>query len=118
MTDPRKGFSRVITDPKKLAVAERVAQISDTVAPQYTNYLIRLAEYEGTLDPKARNDNGTSTDRGLFQINSKAFPQITDKQADDVEFATLWAIALIQAGKQNKWVADKFIKNKVKLRIE
>ena len=59
-----------------------------------------------------------SVDRGVFQINNKAFPQITDEKAQNVEFATLWAISLIQAGKQHKWVADQYIKNKVKLTIE
>jgi hypothetical protein len=119
ITDPRKGFSKTITDPKKLEVARQIAQISDTVAPEYTNYLIRLAEYEGGLKTNARNDKNTNggVDRGLFQINSKWFPQITDEQADDLQFATLWAISLIQAGKQHKWMADKLIKGKVKLTI-
>lgn len=113
-------YSRIITDPEKLKVAQQIARISNTVAPEYTNYLLRLAEYEGTLNPKEMNVNkkDKSVDRGVFQINNKAFPQITDEKAQNIEFATLWAISLIQAGKQHKWVADQYIKNKVKLKIE
>jgi len=114
------GRSTKITDPKKLAVLNRIKQISDSVNPDYTRYLLKLALAEGDLDPKARLHNTSrkgvrSVDRGIFQINSKAFPQISDAMADDPEFATLWALALIDAGKQEKWMADARAK---KLKVE
>lgn len=123
---------QVITDPEQLKVAGTIKAIADRVNPDYTNYLLKLGNNEGTLKADARNYNfkdGTastsisdavhhggvdSVDRGPFQINSKAFPQITDAMADDPSFATLWAISLIDAGKQSKWMAnDKSKKTKV-----
>lgn len=112
ISDPRKGFSQEITDPHKLAVANEIKKISDAVAPEYTDYLLRLASYEGKYDPHTVNDNGVKgIDRGVFQINNKAFPQITDQMAKDVKTSTLWALSLIQSGKQHKWVADPYVKD-------
>jgi len=118
-----------IDDPSKLKVAGTVKAVADQINPNYTNYLLKLANNEGTLNPKARLYNfkdGTSSnnaadavhhggidsvDRGIFQINDKAFPKITDEMADNPEIATLWAISLIDAGKQNKWVANQKTKD-------
>ncbi len=113
-----------VTDPNKLRQAAQIKAIGDSINPDYTNYLLKTGVNEGNLNPTQRNYNfndGTastslsdaskhggvaSVDRGLFQINSKAFPQITDAMADNPEFATLWAISLIDAGKQSKWVSN------------
>jgi soluble lytic murein transglycosylase-like protein len=42
---------------------------------------------ESGYNPKAKNGTSTSRDRGIAQINSKAFPNITDAQAEDPNFA-------------------------------
>jgi hypothetical protein len=117
ITDKRPGQSAQVRDEAKLAVANTIKRIADAVAPQYTDYLLRLARYEGNFDAQAVNDNGAKgIDRGVFQINNKSFPQITDAQANDPEFATLWAISVINAGKQSKWFANPIAK-KAKLKI-
>jgi hypothetical protein len=145
INDKRPGHSEEITDPAKLEVANKIKRVADAVAPEYTDYLLRLAKYEGAYNDKQRlymfndtytNDKGKkvhyssrdpkdaekyggiwSVDRGIFQINSAAFPSISDELADDVEKSTLWAISLIEAGKQDKWYADKYVK-KAKTEIE
>lgn len=110
--DAREGHSKEITDPEELAVANEIKRVADAVAPEYTDYLLRLGSYEGLMKRNTRNDNGDKgIDRGVFQINNKAFPQIPDEFADDVKKATLWAIALIEAGKQDKWMADKYVRD-------
>lgn len=38
-----------------------------------------LAWEESRYQPQAMNKNSTSVDRGLFQLNNKAFPKLTDK---------------------------------------
>lgn len=106
-----------IKDKEKLKVANRIKQISDSINPQYTNYLLKLANFEGIYNPKQRNKNSNgSIDMGIFQINNKAFPQITPEMADNLDFSVLWAISLIDAGKQKKWVADnKSRSSKIKI---
>jgi hypothetical protein len=47
---------------------------------------------ESGYNPKARNENKQdgkviSVDRGIAQINNKAYPNVTDEQADDPKFA-------------------------------
>lgn len=112
INDPREGHSFTVDQPEQLEVANQIKAISDAVAPEYTDYLLRLARYEGVYNVKQRNVNRKdgSVDRGIFQINNKYFPEVTDEMADDLTFATLWAIAAIEAGKQNRWVADRYVK--------
>lgn len=118
-----------ITNPAKLQAASTIKAVADSINPDYTNYLLKLANNEGALNPKQRNYNfndGTastditqavhhggvsSVDRGIFQINNKAFPKIPDSIADDPQKATMWAISLIDAGKQSKWVANQKTKD-------
>jgi hypothetical protein len=115
---------QTITDPSALKVAGTIKAVADQVNPDYTNYLLKLANNEGVLKADQRNynfkDGKSSTnpadaahhggvdsvDRGVFQINSKAFPHISDAVADDPARAALWAIGLIDAGKQSKWMAN------------
>jgi hypothetical protein len=110
--DRRPGQSVTITDPKQIKIANEIKQVADAVAPQYTDYLLRLARYEGIYNAKQRNDNGPKgIDKGIFQINNHFFPEVPETVTDDVKKATLWAIALIEAGGQKKWVADPYVKN-------
>lgn len=119
ISDPRDATAKpterqgvVITDPEQLEVANIIKAVADDIAPEYTDYLLRLAWYEGRYNPQNRLDNGErGVDRGIFQINSKSFPDIPDDFADDPVKATLWAISAIEAGKQKRWVADKYVRN-------
>ncbi|HKL85879.1 MAG TPA: lytic transglycosylase domain-containing protein, partial [Treponemataceae bacterium] len=44
-----------------------------------------LAWEESRYQPKAVNKNPSSTDRGLFQLNNKAFPKLTEKDFFSIE---------------------------------
>lgn len=61
--------------------------------------LFNLVESESSWNPAA--DNGK--DRGLVQINRKSFPDVTDKQAFDPEFALNFAAKLISEDKSYLW---------------
>lgn len=41
--------------------------------------------------------------RGLFQINDCAWPEVSDKQAEDFYWATDWAIDMIKGGRVTAW---------------
>lgn len=118
------GSSSTITDKEQLAVINEIAAVADAVAPEYKNYLIKLAFREGGLKrdafrPEEKNPGG-GEDRGVFQINSKAFPSISQEQANDPRFATLWAISLIESANpvtgdqkregQEKWYSNDWAK--------
>lgn len=121
IVDPEEG-EYVVDTPEKLAVANEIKRIADAIAPEYTDYLLRLAQKEGGYNPKARNaDNaGGGVDRGIFQINSDAFPSVTDEMADDIKFSVLWAVSLIESANpvkgdgqysgQEKWMADPAVR--------
>lgn len=145
ITEKGSGAVHEITDPRQLEVANTIKRVSDAVAPEYTSYLLRLANFEGLLYPDTRNYmfNDTfinsegkevhyssrnpedaekygglwSTDRGVFQINDAAFPAIPDEVADDPVRATLFVLSAIEAEKQDKWYADQRTKN-AKLKYE
>ena len=125
ITDPRDATQPdtnqqgvVIDDPKALEVFNTIKSVADEIAPEYTDYLLRLAWYEGRGQANNRLDNGDrGMDRGIFQINDKAFPDVPDEFADDPVKATMWAISLIEEGKQSRWVADKYVR-KAKTKID
>lgn len=98
--------------PSFLPVEQQIRQIAEKENFQYTSYLLRLAWCESRYNPKARNDNGKyGMDRGLFQINNRYHPTVSDAQADDIVFATKWTMEKINQGKQHLWACNKIIKN-------
>lgn len=123
INDPEEG-TYVIDTPEKLSIAHEIKAIADEIAPEYTNYLLKLAQKEGGYKRdafRAAKDNpGGGDDMGIFQINSKSFPSVTRELANDVRFATLWAIALINSANpkkgdnvysgQEKWMANESVK--------
>lgn len=50
-----------------------------------TSLAFALAYEESRFKARAINDNGTSIDRGIFQLNSKAFPELSISQFYDVQ---------------------------------
>lgn len=101
------------TKPENKTVKERIIAIAEKNNFKYTDYLLRLAKCESQFDAKARNDNGDyGMDRGVFQVNNRYHPEVSDAQADDVEFAAQWTMDKINKGQQNLWACDKIIKNK------
>lgn len=54
-----------------------------------------LAFAESSYNPNAVNNNSSSTDRGLFQLNSKSFPQLTEKDFYDPEINAKHGLAYL-----------------------
>jgi hypothetical protein len=69
---------------------------------------VRVAKCESSLNPKAVNINAPdSIDRGIFQINSKYHPEVTEAQAFDPEFSTQFFCRAFKAGNLSWWNASK-----------
>jgi hypothetical protein len=69
---------------------------------------IRVAKCESSLNPNAKNINtGGSTDRGLFQINDKYHPEVSDAQAYDPMFATQFFCRAFKNKNLSWWSASK-----------
>ena len=79
---------------------------------KWTDYLVRLAKCESSLNPKVINDNGIhGIDRGIFQINNRYHWEVSDECAFDIRCATIWTMGRINNGYQYEWVCDKKIKS-------
>lgn len=68
----------------------------------------RVAKCESNFNPKAININTDgSKDRGIFQINDKYHPEISDQQAFDVCDSTRFFCKAFKAGNLSWWNASK-----------
>lgn len=55
--------------------------------------VVALAWEESRFNPKAVNHNKSSVDRGLFQLNSKSFPKLTEREFFDVATSARLGVA-------------------------
>ncbi len=60
-----------------------------------------LAWVESTFNPKAVNRNSESVDRGLFQLNSRSFPDLTEREAFDPERNAELGLAYLRSCLEN-----------------
>jgi hypothetical protein len=69
---------------------------------------IKVATCESSLNPNATNGNTNgSIDRGLFQINSAAHPEVTPAQAFDPTFSAQFFCTAYKAGNLSWWDSSK-----------
>ena len=69
---------------------------------------LRVAKCESSFNPKAVNVNTDgSRDRGVFQINEKYHPEMTDELAFNVECATRFFCKAFKGGNLSWWNASK-----------
>lgn len=69
---------------------------------------VRVAVCESSLNPRARNVNRAgSVDRGLYQINNRYHPHITDEMADDPVQAINFFCENVKAGRLWLWNASR-----------
>lgn len=98
----------IVADFKEnLTVEEKIRKIAkeEMVDPDLA---VRVAKCESSLNPKAVNVNAPdSIDRGVFQINSKWHPHVTEAQAFDVEFSTRYFCKAFKEGNLKWWNASK-----------
>ncbi len=55
-----------------------------------------LAFNESSFNPRAVNRNSSSTDRGLFQLNSRSFPSLTETDFFDPEINARYGLAYLR----------------------
>lgn len=69
---------------------------------------VRVAKAESSLCQKAVNINTDgSRDRGIFQINDKWHPEVSDEQAFDIDFSTNFFITAVNNGNLSWWNSSK-----------
>jgi len=91
----------VKTEPESIEETIRTIAKAEGVDPDLA---VRVARCESNLDPKAVNINKDgSKDRGIFQINNKYHPQVTDEMAFDPVKATLYFCERVKAGFLSDW---------------
>ena len=92
------------------SVEEQIRDIAEEMNFEYTDYLIRLAICESSLNPNNYlvNKNGT-VDIGLYQWNMYYHPEVTIACATDLRCSTLKTMEAINNGNQGWWVCDSKI---------
>ena len=105
----------VAEDRTDLTVADQVRIIANEEGhSEWATYLVKLSYCESRHDINAKNDKGnnpaSSVDRGLFQYNSYWQSQVSDECAYDLDCSTRQTIKMIEAGKQHRWVCDKYVR--------
>jgi len=74
---------------------------------------VRVAKCESSLNEKAVNKNSDgSLDRGLFQINNKYHPEVTDAEAFNPVLAAEFFCKAVNAGHSDWWKATESCWNK------
>jgi hypothetical protein len=69
---------------------------------------VRVAKCESGLNPQAVNVNtDNSIDRGLYQINSKYHPEVTEAQAFDITFACQFFCTAFKNQNLSWWNASR-----------
>lgn len=115
------GFSMIeslISKKNKVLAAktETMELMIRRIAREYEvdeDLAVRVAKCESGLRPDARNVNSpNSIDRGLYQINSKWHPEVTDEQAYDPEFSICFFCEAVKNGHLSWWNASKNCWNK------
>lgn len=97
--------------PKETSNALMVEKIIRYIAKQKgvdQDLAVRVAKAESGLSPTAINTNTDGTrDRGLYQINEKYHPEVTDEQAFDIVLSTRFFCDAVLAGNLSWWNASK-----------
>ena len=102
--------------PEQIKVVNRIVELAGDT---YPDYLIRLAWCESRFNPRCKHPNGRyGLDRGLFEINNKYHPEVSDKCAYSVDCSTGWTIKRIKDGQQGIWACDRIIKGKTLQELE
>lgn len=90
------GNSALQINPQYESIKDMILRLSREyeISPTLSWNIVKC---ESGGDPTKVGDRGMS--RGLWQINQKHHPYITDKQAFDPEWSTRWSLEKIKQGK-------------------
>lgn len=112
---PRFAVSSAVTlvygPPAPLTPQEAEAlirRVSAELGYNRPDYAVAIAKCESGLRPWAKSRTG---DHGLWQINKRAHPDISAKQAYDPEWSTYWAIRALKRGSR-AWTCQRIIERK------
>ena len=98
---------------------EKVKKIAEDNDFKWISYLKLLTDCEGQFNEFSVNciNSGGGIDRGIFQINSKWHPEVSDECCFNLRCATEWTMMRIENGYQKEWTCDEHIKNGFQLRF-
>lgn len=100
-----KGTSVINCKAPTIEDTIRIVAKNECVDPELC---IRVAKCESSLNATAVNINADgSKDKGLFQINEKYHPEVTEAQAFDPIFSTQFFCRAFKAGNLSWWNASK-----------
>lgn len=95
-------------DPESTASIETMIRFVCKSEGVDAELALKVAKCESALNPKATNTNTDgSIDRGLFQINSKWHPEVTEEQAFDPIFSTKFFCQAFKNGNLKWWNATQ-----------
>lgn len=100
-----------LAESSPVILLETPSQIEDWITYQAqihkvnVGYALKIAKCESNFNPKAVGDSGKS--KGIWQIYSKAHPEISEDQAFDVVWSTEWAMNEMSKGNYNIWTCHK-----------
>ncbi len=99
----------VIFKPEPAKTMEEIIRMIAKAEEVDPDLAVRVAKCENLeLNPKAVNTNADSSrDRGLFQINDKWHPEVSDKMAFDPVLATQFFCTAFKEGHLDWWNATK-----------
>jgi hypothetical protein len=104
----------IIKEEKKTEEAKTENEIIDLIKKTAKKYnideelAVRVAKCESGLNPKAININAPdSIDRGLYQINSKWHPEVTEEQAFNIQFSINFFCEAVKNGYIRWWKASQ-----------
>ncbi|MCK4415505.1 MAG: transglycosylase SLT domain-containing protein [Candidatus Eisenbacteria sp.] len=96
-----------LPEAKSETVEEAIKRIANDEGVD-PNLAVRVAKCESGLDPGAININPRgSRDRGLFQINDRWHPEVSDECAFDVERSTRFFCQAFKNGNLSWWDATR-----------
>lgn len=106
-----KTEKQATDEAKAQFIDESVEQIIVRIAKQESVdpiLAVKVATCESSLNPKAIlvNTDG-SRDRGIFQINDKYHPEVTDQQAFNPEFSAKFFCEAFKGGHISYWNASR-----------
>jgi len=101
------GGPKIAAETKKETPQETITRIAKKNKTD-EKLALAVAEAESSFNATAIHTNADgSRDRGLFQINSKYHPQVTDEQAFNAEFSAQFFCDAVKAGNLSWWNASK-----------
>lgn len=103
----------VMVETKQQENERKIREIAKEFDFKWTDWLVRLAVCESSLNEKISNSKGNtpvgSIDRGIFQINNYWHSEVSDECAYNLRCSTIWTMQRVNTGYQSEWVCNNKI---------